>query len=129
MPGGAWSVHCADVLGTAVVTSCKVAGGRDVGTVLGGAVPTLVAGLLGAAGEDGAGAVPGVAVPMLEVGLLAEGFEVADEEAAGATVVPAAPVLLPEGVQRPQVAGQCCLQQKDIQSPGHQVGKLCPGQI
>ena len=107
-------MHCADVLGTAVVTGRKVAGGRDVGGALGGAVTTLVAGMLGAGGDDGAGAVLGVAVSMLEVGVLADpGVEVADEEAAGASVVPAAPVLL-EGVQRPQVAGQCCLQQERI---------------
>ena len=120
MPGGDWSVHCADVLGTTVVTGCEVAGGRDVGAVLEGAVPTLVAGLVDAAGEDGAGAVLGVAVPVLEVGMLAEGVEVANEDASGAAVVPAAPVVLPEGVQRPQVAAQCCLQQEHIQSPSIQ---------
>ena len=63
-------MHCATVLGTAVVTGRKVAGGRDVGAVLEGALPALVAGSLGAAGEDGAGAVLGVAVPILEVSML-----------------------------------------------------------
>lgn len=119
-PGGGWSVQCADVLGTAVLTGSTVAGGRDGGPVLEGAVPTLVAGLLGAAGEDGAGAVLRVTVPVLELGVLTEGAEVAIEDAAGAAVVPEASVVLLEGVQRPQIAGQCCLQQERIQSPGRQ---------